>query len=125
MAQPMTFQEAVDLVLAEMRHIMIIRQRKYGPENIRGLGLLGVLQRALHDKGSRLLVHYEREDLRQRCLAAGMPQDVVDEHLPPNGDYADESVDDAHIDLANYAGPIGIMLRRGWWGLPLADDPRE
>jgi len=30
----------------------------------------------------------------------------------------DESVEDTLIDAANYA-VIGLMLGRGWWGLPM------
>jgi len=34
----------------------------------------------------------------------------------------DESVEDTLIDAANYA-VIGLLLGRGWWGLPMeADD---
>lgn len=122
MSQPQTFEQALDSVLADMRAVMIERQKKYGPDNIRRLGIRGVMDRATNDKGGRLLRYYERQELREACLVAGMPTDVVDTYLPElSGDFPDDSVEDAHIDQANYAGPIALMLRRGIWGLPLAD----
>lgn len=123
---PQTFEEAVDRILAEMRAVMIERQRKYGPENIREQGVLGVLMRARNDKMNRLHRFYEREQVREMCLAHGMPQEVLDRYLPVlSGDFADDSVEDAHLDAANYVGPIGLMLRRGWWGLPLASETNK
>jgi len=120
LSSPQTFEEALDLCLADMRRVMIERQHKYGPDNIQRLGLRGVVDRAVNDKGGRLLRYYKREEIRQQCLEAGVPQEVLDRHLPTlAGDFPDDSVEDAHIDQANYAGPISLMLRRGWWGLPL------
>lgn len=119
---PATFEQAVDLALSEMRAVLIARQRKYGSDNIRQAGLLGVLNRVAQDKLARLRRVYEREHLRAQCLNAGMPAAVVDEYLPAIADFADEAVDDAHLDAANYIGPISLMLRRGWWGLPLEGD---
>ena len=123
--QPTTFEEALDMILQEMREVMIERQKKYGPDNIKRLGVLGVLDRAQHDKMARLRRYYEREELRRRCLEAGMPEQVVDQYLPSYAsDYSDESLDDAHLDAANYVGVIALMLRRGWWGLPLESEGR-
>lgn len=122
MDSPQTFEQALDLCLADMRRVMMERQRKYGADNIRRLGLRGVVDRAVNDKGGRLLRYYKREELRQQCAEAGMPPDVLDRYLPPlSGDFPDDSIEDAHIDQANYAGPISLMLKRGWWGLPLKD----
>lgn len=123
--EPNTFEEAVDRILAEMRAVMIERQRKYGANNVWHLGIIGVLDRALHDKMERLRRYYDREDLRGRCREAGMPQEVIDRYLPSlAADYGDEALEDAHIDAANYVGVIALMLRRHWWGLPLAEELR-
>ena len=120
---PRTFEEALDRILGEMRQVMIERQHKYGPDNVRRLGILGVLDRAQHDKMARLRRYYEREELRSRCAEAGMPQEVIDRYLPSlAADYDDESLDDAHLDAANYVGVIALMLRRGWWGLKLQSE---
>ncbi|MDI3341267.1 MAG: hypothetical protein QJR03_12130 [Sphaerobacter sp.] len=98
MSEPRTFEEAVDLVLADMRRVMIERQRKYGPDNIRMFGEKGVVIRC-HDKLARL-AHF---------------------HFGGGTDASDESIDDSWIDTGNYAA-IALMLRRGWWGLPLSDE---
>lgn len=103
-----------------LRAVIISRQRKYGPNNVLRLGIRGVLDRPMHDKMERLRRYYDREDLRARCPQAGMPQEVIDRYLPSlAADYADETLDDAHIDAANYVGVIALMLKRGWWGLPM------
>lgn len=120
---PTTFEQAVDACLAEMRAVMLERHHKYGPNNIRKLGLLGVLSKTMNDKYERLRRHYERDDTRVKCLDAGMPQEIVDRYLPSlSGDFADDTLEDAHIDSANFMGPISLMLRRGWWDLPMADE---
>ena len=96
MTQPETFEDALDTILAEMRAVMIERQLKYGPTNIQDCGKPGIAVR-LSDKAARL------------------------RHAWLNGrgvDAPDESVEDTLIDAANYA-VIGLLLRRGWWGLPM------
>ena len=123
---PRTFEEALDRILSEMRAVMIERQKKYGPNNIRRLGVRGVLDRAMHDKMERLRRYYDREDLRARCREAGMPQEIIDRYLPSlAADYGGEALEDAHIDAANYVGVIALMLRRGWWGLPMEEELRD
>lgn len=120
--KPTNFQQAVALILDQMFRTMVERQRKYGARNIQNLGVLGVLERGARDKMERLFQFYEREDLRQRCLETGMPPEVVDRYLPPaQADYQDETLEDAHIDAGNYVTVIALMLRRGWWGLPLVE----
>ena len=93
---PQTFEEALDLCLADMRRVMIERQHKYGPDNIQDCGKPGVAVR-LSDKAARL----------RHAWLDGRGVDAPD-----------ESVDDTLIDAANYA-VIGLLLGRGWWGLPL------
>ena len=120
--EPANFQQAVALILDQMFRTMVERQRKYGVRNVRNLGILGVLERGARDKMERLLQFYENEDLRRRCLEAGMPPEVVDRYLPPaQANYQDETREDAHIDAGNYVTVIALMLLRGWWGLPLAE----
>lgn len=99
--KPETFEDAVDLVLEEMRSVLIERQRKYGPENIRRHGEIGLAVRC-GDKLARL-----------------------DNYYFGNGkDAPDESIDDSWTDLGNYSA-IALMVRRGLWGLPLekAEEP--
>ena len=98
-SKPRTFQEALGLVLDDMREVMIAKQRDYGPGNILDFGDYGVLVRA-NDKIGRLKNLYKGEKPRN------------------------ESVDDSWLDLANYA-VIALMVRRGHWGLPMAEDVRH
>ena len=90
--EPRTFQEALGLILGEMRDVMISKQHDYGPGNILDFGDKGVLVRA-NDKIARL-----------KNLYQGVPRN--------------ESLEDSWLDLANYA-VIAMMVRRGYWGLPM------
>jgi hypothetical protein len=104
---PTTWEAALDRVLAEMRSVMVQRQDKYGPNNIVALGLHGVLSRALADKGARLM-----GALNGRVVRGQIQLDpIVDSE-------ATDTFTDGCLDLANYAGPIALMLQRGWWTLP-------
>lgn len=95
--QPETFEDAIDRALAEMRALMISKNRDYGPGNILAFGEFGVVVRA-SDKVHRLA----------NLLQSGKQP----EH---------EKIEDTWMDLANY-GLIGLLCRRGWWGLPMEDE---
>lgn len=97
-ASPENFEQALDSILEEMRDTMIRKQRDYSPTNITEFGEAGVVVRA-NDKMARLknLLWFSK-------------------HEPKN-----ESVYDSWLDLGNYA-VISMMIRRGWWGLPLSED---
>ena len=97
--RPKTFEEALDTILAEMRAVMIERQIKYGSTNILDCGKPGIAVR-LSDKAARL----------RNAWLSGKGTNVTD-----------ESIEDTLIDAANYA-VIGLMLGRGWWGLPMVAD---
>ena len=103
MEQPQTFEEAMDPILAEMRELMLDRQYKYGPDNIRSMGIHGLIVR-INDKLSRI-----KEDHKD-CLFLG---------TCTLRDLPDEEREDAWKDLACYAGLISLMVMRGNWGLPL------
>lgn len=51
--KPTTFEEAPDLVVAELKELMIKKQRSYGHKNITDFGSFGVLVR-VNDKINRL-----------------------------------------------------------------------
>jgi len=106
--EPQTYHQALDMVLAEMREIMLDRQRKYGPTNILRGGVHGLIVR-IGDKLARI------EEDHKYCLFLSKGE-CVERELP------DEDKLDAWLDLSNYAGPIAIMLQRGWWELPLEED---
>ena len=92
-----TFQQAVDTVMAELRDLLIRKQRDYGHRNITDFGEFGVLVR-VNDKVSRL----------KNLLGNG--------RTPVN-----ESIDDTWRDIANYA-IIALMLRKGIFELPMDED---
>lgn len=100
MEKPRSFEEALDIVLADMKSVMIRKDLDYGPGNISAFGELGVLVRS-SDKLERL----KRLVMRDR--------------IPNN-----ETVEDSWLDLANYA-VIAQMWRQGWWNLPRESESQE
>jgi len=98
--RPETFEGAIDHALAEMRALMISKNRDYGPGNISAFGEFGVVVRA-SDKVHRLA----------NLLQSGKQP----EH---------EKIEDTWLDLANY-GLIGLLCRRDWWGLPMEDEIKK
>ncbi len=93
---PTTFEEALRRIYAEKLDIMQNRQRKYGPNNINGTGLVGCATR-IRDKWERFWRFAQAIDTT---------------------DYEDEGIEDTLIDMSNHSD-IALMLRRGWWGLPM------
>ena len=106
---PTTFEGAFGSIFNEAFRLLVERQRKYGPENVRKLGIFGVFGRLADDKVERI----------RRALNGSIVHGEVT--LDDLADFADESFEDALLDIANYA-LILIALRRGVWGLPLADE---
>jgi nucleoside 2-deoxyribosyltransferase len=94
------FETHMGEVFHRMRQVLLDRRRKYGTRNIDESGVHGLITR-MGDKLARI-----REDHRG-CPFLG---ECKGRKLP------DEQMLDAWIDLAIYAGPIGLMLlRRVWW----------
>jgi hypothetical protein len=92
-----SWQEAAFQQAQDVAKLLISKQHDYGHGNINAFGELGVLVRA-SDKIERLKNLHKRRD------------------TPSN-----ESVDDTWMDLAGYA-IIALMIRRGWFDLPLKED---
>lgn len=83
----------VDIILDELRSIMLKKQEDYGPLNISHApgGAMNGLRVRMHDKLARL------------------------NNLSNRGDTPNfESIEDTLIDLANYA-IIGLLVQRGQW----------
>jgi hypothetical protein len=98
MEKPKCFEDAARQVAHELTELLIAKQHDYGHSNITDFGEFGVLIRA-NDKMARL------KNL-----------------LPLQGRGAkNESIEDSWCDLSNY-GIIALMLRRGWFNLPLRED---
>lgn len=122
MEEPRTFEEAVDVVLAEMREILLYKRARYGTSNITAQGLRGLATR-LSDKMARVKTLVENAWLREMMEDATLDapqawpvvQAVLDEKFPT--DEGSESVEDTLKDAGNYS-IIGVLLRRGWWTLP-------
>jgi len=94
---PETFKESLDKVLADLKTLMVGKQKDYGHLNITSFGKYGVLVR-VSDKVARI------QNLRLRGVT------------PEN-----ESVPDSWEDLVNYS-IIWMMLDKNVFTLPLADN---
>ena len=101
--KPQNWEDALDIIFAEMKAMMVDRHKKYGPGNINATKVLGLYVR-LMDKMARI------GEVMAKATVEGGVEGV---------DYDDESFDDAWMDASNYAGPIYLMLKRGWWDLPM------
>ena len=97
MEEPKTFNEACELVVLDLADLISAKQYDYGKVNILGFGEQGLVVR-LWDKINRL------KNL------------IWNNQRPKN-----ESVEDTLNDIAGYA-IIGLMLRRGWFELPMKED---
>lgn len=98
-----TFEGAIDEVLAELKTLMVKKQRDYSSANILECGEVGVVVR-MNDKMARIKNLFGVTDGTYKFRAA-----------------QNESVDDSFRDIANY-GIIALLLRRKKFGLPLASN---
>ena len=112
MSEQETFEEVFEKIYGEAWGIMMQRQRRYGPENIRKQGLHGVTTRIGEDKLSRI-----KNTLRGKVIAG----EVVLEEMSPE-DLA--VAEDAFFDIANYS-LICIALMRKKWGAPMKHEITE
>ena len=94
--EPKTFEEACRLLTNEIAELVIAKQADYGQSNILDFGEFGVLVRT-NDKIARL------KNLTKQSK------------MPKN-----EAADDSWKDTAGYA-IAALMLRRGWFILPLEE----
>ena len=98
MTHPNCFEDGVQMVIAELADLLVSKQHDYGHSNITDFGEYGVLVRA-NDKMARL---------KNLISPTGETQ--------PNN----ETLEDSWKDLANYA-IIALLVRRGWFELPLQE----
>lgn len=94
--------EAFTLAQMHGYRVHLDKNLDYSPANIKGTGELGAVVR-LWDKTARImnLTGFELNIESSRFTAAKHPRN--------------ESLDDAYLDLANYA-IIGALVRQGKWG---------
>ena len=111
--KPQTFQQAFAQIFDETFDLLVERQRKYGPENIRNQGIYGVVTRLADDKVARV-----RQSLQGNVVNGQVVLDpIVDRE-------STDTFEDALKDIANYA-LIALSLHRGVWGLPLSDESED
>jgi len=91
---PQTFNEALMELVSEIGQLIIKKQEDYGKDNILKFGELGIIIRS-SDKLERLST-------------------LVKSGMEPNN----ESAEDTWRDLVGYA-LLALMLRKGWFELPL------
>ena len=98
---PQSFDKAVATLLDECGSLLVRKQRDYGPDNILVNQQLFGFQ--------HFVTRFVDKVMRLRNLLG-------------KGEAANfESLDDTLMDIANYA-VIALMLRRGWWELPLEEE---
>jgi hypothetical protein len=105
-----SFEATFADIYQEEFELLVERQRKYGPENIRQLGLWGVFGRFADDKVNRI----------RRAFNGTIRKGVLEVELS-DSDYDDETLEDALLDSANYP-TIMLAQKRGLWGRPLQED---
>jgi hypothetical protein len=108
-----SFEETFVLIFARRLQILIQRQRKYGPNNIRQQGIFGVLTRIREDKLSRI-----SQALNGRIENGTVVLDPI-----PEGDSEDTWLDGTR-DVGNYAA-ILEAVNLDVWGKPLEEELQE
>ncbi len=97
---PQTWEEAARIIANEIVEVLSRRQADYGQGNILGFGEKGIMVR-LWDKVNRL----------KNLL------------WDTKGDVRGERIEDTFVDLCGYS-ILALMLRRGWFTLPLKEDKK-
>lgn len=102
-----TFEDIFEDIFKEAFDLLVERQRKYGPENISGQGLYGIITRIADDKISRVRTAMNGQVVNGKVVIN-----------PIEDREAEDTFEDALLDIANYA-LIALALKRGLWGKPL------
>lgn len=122
-----SFEQVMVGVMVRMFKLMQEKQRGYGKSNISKAGLHGLFTRAT-DKIERAKnivgdpvenVDKIKAVLTDETYTEARKLSVIDKLVNPET-YADESVDDTLIDLANY-GLIMYMVQSDSWGKDMED----
>lgn len=100
--KPTTLEEAIDIIQAVEKRVMVERHRKYGKGNISKRGLVGIQVRM--------------EDKLERSGMALFGADGFIRTL----NHDDETLADTFLDHSNYA-TIALLYMNDLWQLPLAD----
>lgn len=108
-----TFEDTFEGIFDEALDLLVQRQHKYGPNNIAGQGMWGVLTRIADDKISRLKRAFNGSIVNGKI--------ELDEIVDP---AEQDTFEDACLDVMNYAA-ILLALYRGEWGRPLQSELPE
>lgn len=106
-ASDATFEDVFEEIFKEALDLLIERQRKYGPDNIANQGIYGIITRIADDKISRV-----RTAMNGKVVNGKIIIDPIQDR------EAEDTFEDALLDIANYA-LIALALKRGLWGKPL------
>ena len=112
-----SFEGTFSVIYSEALELLINRQRKYGPENIRQQGIYGVITRIADDKLARV-----KQSLNGTLKNGKVELDPI--KTKGGTGEGDDSFEDALLDIANYA-LIALALHRGVWGKPLIEDMED
>lgn len=129
-----TMNEVMVGVFARMYHMMVAKQKDYGPDNISKAGVRGIITRA-NDKIERLKTlvgdpdaQLSRIQAELRVLAddasyreMGEALLAIEKIAIPQAAVKGENIEDTLLDLANY-GLIGYMVYMCAWGKPLVTE---
>ena len=121
MTAPRTLEEALESFWEDAKAVMLTKRRMRGHENITAQGLYGVITRVVEDKMARIKRTVGDMDLRARMRERGIPQNIINEHVPRPTNEAGEELEDDFVDAANYF-IIAWLLWQDWWALPLASE---
>lgn len=102
-----TFEDVFEDIFKEAFDLLVERQHKYGPENISGQGIYGIITRIADDKISRVRTAMNGQVVNGKVVIN-----------PIEDREAEDTFEDALLDIANYA-LIALALKRGLWGKPL------
>lgn len=128
-----TFEETFIAIMILKFHMMVAKQKDYGPQNISKAGVRGVLTRG-QDKLERakvLIGDPESQVEKVKKLLSELPDDAtvselveftadVQDVVAPSNAVKGETIEDTFMDWGNY-GDIAYALLMNAWGKPLRD----
>lgn len=97
-----------DSIVAEMRKIITAKHDLRGSKNISEQGLMGVVNRIVLDKGSRVRNEVELQE------AVRIVRKKIPDLSLPEGPGNQDTLEDDLLDMANYCIIALLLLRNQW-----------
>ncbi len=126
-----TFDEVFLALMIIKYHLMLGKQKDYGPGNISKLGPTGIINMIENkvERANNLIGRPDQQVEHAKALLDDLPDDApanelynfiyaLDKILNPSNAVEGEAIDDTWLDLGNY-GDIGYVEHHGAWGKPL------